>query len=94
MSFVQAALFQWVNPKAWTMALTAVAVYTPSSGGAAALLQVAVGFGLVNLPSVGAWALLGASMRRRLSEPQQLCRFNRIAVALFVASLYPVLAGG
>ena len=94
MSFIQAALFQWVNPKAWTMALTAVTVYTPSSGGAAALLQVAVVFGLVNLPSVGAWALLGVSMRRLLSAPQQLRRFNFIAALLLVASLYPVLVSG
>ena len=57
-TFLQAALFQWVNPKAWAMALTAVSVYAPSrSLGAVAL--VAGVFGLVNLPSVSAWAALG-----------------------------------
>ena len=30
-TFIQAALFQWVNPKAWTMALTAISAYTPDS---------------------------------------------------------------
>ena len=90
-TFLQAALFQWVNPKAWAMALTAVSVYAPSrSLGAVAL--VAGVFGLVNLPSVSAWAALGQEMRRLLTSPGRLRAFNLAMAALLVASLYPVLA--
>ena len=93
MTFLQAALFQWVNPKAWTMALTAVTVYLPPPGGLPALLGVAALFGLVNLPSCGVWAVLGVSMRRLLADPRHLRTFNRVAAALLVVSLYPVVFG-
>ena len=93
MTFLQAALFQWVNPKAWTMALTAITVYLPPPGGMPALLGVAALFGLVNLPSCGVWTVLGVSMRRLLAEPRHLRTFNRVAAALLVASLYPVVFG-
>ncbi len=88
--FLQAALFQWVNPKAWTMALTAVTVYAPNRN-IGAVLWVAAIFGLVNLPSVSSWALLGQGMRRWLSGPRRLRAFNWTMAALLVASLAMVL---
>ena len=90
MSFLAAAAFQWVNPKAWAMALTAVSVYAPSQTGAG-ILAVAVIFGMVNLPSVGAWVALGQGMRRVLTNPRRLRAFNGLMAVLLVASLYPVL---
>jgi len=90
MTFLTAAAFQWVNPKAWAMALTAVSVYAPSQaiGG---ILAVAAVFGAVNLPSVGAWAVLGQGMRRVLTSPARLRAFNVGMAVLLVASLVPVL---
>ncbi|AXI55835.1 LysE family translocator [Sulfitobacter sp. JL08] len=90
MTFMQAALFQWVNPKAWTMAVTAVTVYMPSNTYAAILLVAAV-FGAINLPSVSTWTLLGQQMARILTNPRRLVMFNWSMAALLVASLYPVL---
>ena len=52
MTFLQAAAFQWINPKAWAMALTAVSAYAPDRSVGAVVL-VAVIFGLINIPSVG-----------------------------------------
>ena len=91
-TFVQAALFQWVNPMAWTMALTAIAAYAPKSSGWFGVIIVAAVFGAINLPSTGAWAVLGAKLRRFLSEPARLRAFNVTAALLLVASLYPMLA--
>jgi threonine/homoserine/homoserine lactone efflux protein len=91
MTFVQAALFQWVNPKAWTMALTAVAVYVPTTDATRSLIIVAMVFGLINLPTVSAWAYLGVQMRRFLSQPHYLRAFNVTAAVLLLASLYPVI---
>jgi len=91
MTFMAAAAFQWVNPKAWAMALTAVSVYAPSRG-MAGITAVAVVFGIVNLPSVGAWAALGQGMRRVLTNPARMRAFNVLMAVLLVASLYPVLA--
>ncbi len=90
MTFLQAAAFQWVNPKAWSMALTAIAIYAPSRSPAAIVL-VALVFGAVNLPSVGSWALLGQGMRRWLDTGPRLRVFNAGMALLLVASLYPVL---
>lgn len=90
MTFLAAAGFQWVNPKAWTMALTAISVYAPSRT-TAGIAAVAVVFGIVNLPSVGAWAVLGQEMRRVLTNPARMRAFNVLMAALLVASLYPVL---
>lgn len=89
-TFVQAAAFQWVNPKAWAMALTAVSVYTDSRM-PGEIVVVALVFGAINLPSVGSWALLGQGLRAWLSRPGRLQRFNLTMAALLVASLYPVL---
>ena len=90
MTFLQAAAFQWVNPKAWTMALTAVTVYTPDTT-IWAIGVVALVFGAINLPSVSSWTLLGQQMARVLTNPARLTAFNWTMAALLVASLYPVL---
>ena len=90
LTFLQAAAFQWVNPKAWAMALTAVSAYSPdqSAGG---VVTVALVFGAINLPSVGSWTLVGQQMARILTSHARLTAFNRTMAALLVASLYPVL---
>ena len=90
MTFLQAALFQWVNPKAWAMALTAVTVYAPSQS-IAAIGLVAVIFGLVNIPSVGSWTILGQEMRRFLNNPFRLQIFNMCMAALLIATVLPIL---
>ena len=90
MTFLQAALFQWVNPKAWAMALTAVTVYAPSQS-IAAIGLVAMVFGLVNIPSVGSWTILGQQMRRFLNNPSRLRIFNVAMAILLLASLLPML---
>jgi threonine/homoserine/homoserine lactone efflux protein len=92
-TFVQAALFQWVNPKAWTMALTAISAYAPKSQGWVGVFIVAGVFGMINLPSTGAWAVMGAKMRRFLGDPVRLRIFNIVAALLLVISLYPMVAG-
>ena len=90
MSFIGGALFQWVNPKAWTMALSAITLYAPQRDGMTILL-IAVIFGLVNLPSVSLWAMMGQVMRQWLSSPRRLRMFNWSMAALLVASLAPML---
>lgn len=92
-TFLQAALFQWVNPKAWTMALTAISAYAPKSQGWVGVLIVAGVFGAINLPSTGTWAVMGAKMRRFLNNPVRLRAFNITAALLLVASLYPMVTG-
>ena len=89
-TFWQAAAFQWVNPKAWTMALTSVAVYAPSQSLLAVGLVAAV-FGAINLPCVSVWTVLGEQLRHYLASPGRLRVFNWVMALLLVGSLYPVL---
>jgi threonine/homoserine/homoserine lactone efflux protein len=89
-TFIQAALFQWVNPKAWTMALTAISIYSPTQGLLAVALVAGV-FGIVNLPCVSLWTSLGLSLQRLLTSSARLRAFNAVMAVLLISSLYPVL---
>ncbi|MFN3575772.1 MAG: LysE family translocator [Tabrizicola sp.] len=90
MTFLQAAAFQWVNPKAWAMALGAVSAYVTEPSVAAYGL-VAGAFALVNLPSVSLWAAAGQGVRRWLEAPGRLTLFNWTMAGLLVLSLWPVV---
>ncbi len=90
LGFLQAAAFQWVNPKGWAMALSALALYAPGAGGAA-VLQVALVFGALMLPCVSLWVLLGQNIRRLLATPARLRAFNITMALLLVASTLPAL---
>jgi len=92
LTFLQAAAFQWVNPKAWTMALGAITLYAPGQE-VAAVLWVAAVFGMVNLPCVSSWTVVGLALKRALHNPVRLRLFNISMAVLLVASLYPVLTG-
>ncbi|MCP4764934.1 MAG: LysE family transporter [Gammaproteobacteria bacterium] len=87
---LQAALFQWVNPKAWAMALTALTVYAPSHGFTAIAL-VALILGLVNMPSIFVWVVLGSKLRRFLDSGVKMHVFNYGMALLLLATLYPVI---
>ena len=91
MTFIQAALFQWVNPKAWTMALTAVSAYTLPADPMVSLLLVAGVFGAINLPTVSSWTLMGVQLRRFLTDPVKLRIFNIVMAVTLVATLYPIV---
>lgn len=93
MTFLQAALFQWVNPKGWAMALTGAAVYTVPAHYLLTLTIVAAVFGVICLPVVMCWASFGAGMRGFLQDPARVRVFNIAMAVLLLASLYPVLAG-
>lgn len=95
LSFLQAALFQWVNPKAWLVTLSALATLTsiarhPSF--ARALLLAGV-FLAVTLPITAFWTSVGVGVSRLLSTPTAVRRFNLAMAALLVASVVSVLSG-
>jgi threonine/homoserine/homoserine lactone efflux protein len=90
LTFLQAALFQWLNPKAWTMALGALSAYVPVGDRVSGVLLVAAVFGVVNLPSCATWAAMGVQLRRFMSDPVKLRLFNRTMATVLVASLVPV----
>lgn len=91
MTFAEAAAFQWVNPKAWMMAVTAMAIYTSPQAPVLSVFLVALAFTLVNFPSVSTWAGFGVALRGFLVDPVRLRWFNIAMGLLLVASLWPML---
>lgn len=91
MTFLQAAAFQWVNPKAWVMGITGIATYANHDNYYVAVLLVSVAFAIVNLPSVSVWAGFGTLLRNWLSDPVRLKWFNLTMALLLILSLWPML---
>jgi threonine/homoserine/homoserine lactone efflux protein len=91
LSFLSAAAFQWINPKAWAIAVSALTAYAVSENYTRSVAIVAVVFGLVTAPCIALWVLFGTAMRRILSNPRFVRPFNIVMAALLVASIVPVL---
>lgn len=91
LTFFQAAAFQWVNPKAWVMAVSSMAIYTLEDRYFYSVLIVVFVFATINLPCVALWCAMGTGMRRWLSNPKILRVFNYSMAILLVASLWPML---
>ncbi|MDX8439324.1 LysE family translocator [Mesorhizobium australafricanum] len=91
MRFIDAAAFQWVNPKAWVMAITAMAVYTNPDHPFVSVALISIAFTIVNLPSVSVWAGFGTALRGFLSDPVRLKWFNIAMGLLLAATLWPML---
>ncbi|MEH6631196.1 MAG: LysE family translocator [Halopseudomonas aestusnigri] len=91
LSFIQGVLFQWVNPKAWIVSISAVASF--SMPDAEPLLQsslIALIFTLVAFPSVSIWAVIGSTIAKYLQSPRVLKIFNLAIATLLVLSLLPL----
>jgi threonine/homoserine/homoserine lactone efflux protein len=91
LGFAGAAAFQWINPKAWVMAVSALTTYLPQGFGVGDVAQLAAVFGVIGIFCVGAWALFGVAMRRLLQDPRSVRVFNVVMALLLVATLYPIL---
>ena len=92
-TFLQAAAFQWVNPKAWYMAIFAITNYAQGDGVLWPALFVAFIFACTNFPSIMIWTTIGTQVKRLLTRPHLLQLFNRSMAALLVLTLVPVWIG-
>ncbi len=88
---LNAAAFQWVNPKAWAMVLGAVTSFARPAhllGDVPMIALVLMGIGL---PCIALWAGSGQVLSRFLSDPRALRVFNIGMAALLIASIWPGL---
>jgi threonine/homoserine/homoserine lactone efflux protein len=90
MGFISAAAFQWVNPKAWIMGVSAFTTYLPAQS-FLNVAQVALLFALINAPCLSCWALMGSRLRRWMAQGQRQRLFNLLMGGLLVLSLWPLL---
>ena len=88
--FIEAAAFQWINPKGIAMALTIITTYAGDKTFADIAPIIAV-FLAVNLPCAATWVLIGQRLRSWLQEPARLRVFNCTMAFLLIASMVPAL---
>lgn len=91
-SFLEAAAFQFLNPKAWVMTITAATLFLPRELGplASGAYMAAIMEG-IGLPCMAVWALFGSSLRRFLGAPRGRMAFNvAMALALTVTAVMMV----
>jgi len=90
-SFLQAVLFQWVNPKAWVMAVSSMSIFAGvSADHSAQVMVMSVILGLLGLVAVIIWTSFGTMIARKLDSPRALQTFNLVMAGSLIASLVPV----
>ncbi|WP_354020271.1 LysE family translocator [Endozoicomonas lisbonensis] len=91
-TFIQAAVFQWINPKAWIMATEAIAAYTTDDSDI--LMQVyyiTLAFFIMMFPCTALWLFFGANLKKILKNEMQQRLFNVSMALLLIASITPVI---
>ncbi len=91
MTFLEAALFQWVNPKGWMVALSVAANYVSPQDPWADVAVLSAVFLVVSAISTTSWALFGTSLRPFLQDPKSVRIFNVAMAIALVASLWPIV---
>ena len=93
LTFLEAALFQWVNVKAWLVIINAIGLYTTTGGDLTAELAVILaGFLLAAVISANAWAIFGVGIHKVIGANPKAMRIFNIAMGVaLVATLIPIL---
>jgi threonine/homoserine/homoserine lactone efflux protein len=94
MTFMGAALFQWVNVKGWVIVVGSITAYAAIAPYPWNIIVLATLSLLIGLTSSSTWAFFGSAMQPIVSSPRAVRIFNLIMALLLAASLYPVLTEG
>lgn len=92
-SFIQAAAFQWVNPKAWVMCVSAIVAFSSTNNNVVEqVLIISVFYFIFGLPCSFAWLMVGKWLQNILTHDVYVKRFNRIMALILLTSLYPMFS--
>ncbi|MGL1922144.1 MAG: LysE family translocator [Hyphomicrobiales bacterium] len=88
LTFMQAAAFQWVNPKAWVMIISAVAQFLSADGdkNLELFIMVMVHF-VISTPITVGWCFFGVAIGRILKTEFAFRMFNYIMASLLVLTI-------
>ena len=92
LGFWGAVLFQWVNPKAWVMAVTIMSAYVPPGAGLLQIAPLGLMFAVLGFPCSSVWVGFGSALRSYLQEAFRMQVFNCTMAAALLLSLYPMLS--
>ena len=87
MTFVQAALFQWVNPKGWSMAVAATSQFILPADPWRTATLTALAFLALGILSSATWTWAGQAIGRWLTNETRHRIFNVTMAALIVLSV-------
>mgnify|MGYP003385795631 CR=1 FL=1 len=90
-TFLEAVLFQWVNPKAWVVAIGAIATFTIQSRIATSISTIIVMYLFMGLLAMGIWLTLGTSLQRFLNSVKRRRIFNVSMAILLLLSIVPIV---
>jgi threonine/homoserine/homoserine lactone efflux protein len=91
LTFMQGALFQWINPKGWAMGVTALSAYTVHANYYAGVAAIVVTFMMMGLTSASGWVLFGTGLRQVMTNPKWFRIINLALAMALVLSLVPML---
>lgn len=92
-TLVEAMAFQWINPKAWAMAIAISGQFILAEAPLVSAAIVGTVFVLAGLTSASGWAWAGQALSRWLATPARLRLFNVAMAGLIVASVGLILVG-
>ena len=91
-SFMQAAMFQWVNPKAWIMAITSISIFvTSNEHGLTQIIIISLIYFLSGCVSCNTWAFGGTVLKKFIKSEKSVQRLNIAMAILLVASVLPII---
>ncbi len=92
-TFVEAVLFQWVNPKVWAVALAASAGYSAGLSPTGEAIRLATAFSGLNLFVCLFWTYAGSLLTYLLTTPQAWRIFTTtMAIALAASAVMVILS--
>jgi threonine/homoserine/homoserine lactone efflux protein len=92
-SFIEGAMFQFLNPKAWVMTITAAAVFLPREFGLLARSAYMVGITeAIGIPCLAIWALFGSSLKALLATARNRRIFNACMALALAATAVAMVA--
>ena len=90
-SFIEAALFQWVNPKALLAVVSTMSIFIRPESAVSDVFIVAVVFFFLSIGAVVSWTAFGAGLRGFLDDPARRRVFNIAMALLLVLSIAPMV---
>lgn len=91
LTFIQAFLFQWLNPKAWIMVIGAISIFSLSTNFILNAISIGSVFLFVYLPCGILWLCFGAVMQKFLKDKKQQRLFNTFMAILLATSVVTIL---
>ena len=92
LTVLQAASFQFVNPKAWIMCITAISTFTKDGEQYAVSAALIIGiYSLVMINTLPIWTLFGKLIALKLKTNKAKLRFNYLMGGLTAASVLMII---